>query len=294
MPWTGFEVFVAFVAFVVGLDLLRLAVVEGLTRGGFYQAVYGPPDDAGGYPDTTRQLMQMWGYAVAVPAFLGLAAVVRSALYPARHTSRVLPAPAVTVAVAGWLAFSLATLLVHFGVMFVFNALGWPIEEHPLARPDTYRTPLDRALFAVQACVLAPAIEEVMFRGVLLPWLLGRAHRVWPVLGIAVVVAVAAVAQQSRVEAFVRGPVLFAIGLVGGWVVLSRALRRKVRTTGAVYASAALFAVVHSGVWPSPVPLFVLGLGLGWLAVRTRGVFAPIVVHGLFNAVSVLFVLWAG
>jgi CNT family concentrative nucleoside transporter len=48
-----------------------------------------------------------------------------------------------------------------------------------------------------------------------------------------------------------------------------------------VYASAALFAVVHSAIWPSPIPLFLLGLGLGWLAVRTRGVLAPAIVHGL-------------
>jgi len=48
---------------------------------------------------------------------------------------------------------------------------------------------------------------------------------------------------------------------------------------------------VHSSVWPSPIPLFVLGLGLGWLAMRTRGVFVPVIVHGLFNAVSAVFVL---
>ena len=49
--------------------------------------------------------------------------------------------------------------------------------------------------------------------------------------------------------------------------------------------------MIHSNVWPSPIPLFVLGIGLGWLAVRTNGVLAPVIVHGLFNAVSVVFVL---
>jgi membrane protease YdiL (CAAX protease family) len=68
-------------------------------------------------------------------------------------------------------------------------------------------------------------------------------------------------------------------------------LRRKRRTAGAVYASAALFAAVHSSVWPSPVPLFALGLGLGYLAVRTRGILVPVIVHGLFNAVSAVYVL---
>jgi membrane protease YdiL (CAAX protease family) len=86
--------------------------------------------------------------------------------------------------------------------------------------------------------------------------------------------------------------VLFALVLVAGWVMARRMTRNR-RTVGAVYASASLFALVHSSVWPSPIPLFVFGLGLGWLAVRTRGALAPAIVHGLFNTVSVLFVLKA-
>ena len=156
--------------------------------------------------------------------------------------------------------------------------------------------PLERVLFALQAAVAAPVVEELLFRGVLLGWLFGgrpafgpaaRAaadRRPWWPLGIGLLF----VAATARGEG---GPVLFAAGLLGGWVILRIVLRRKRRAAGAVYASAALFAEVHSAVWPSPVPLFVLGLGLGWLAVRTRGVLAPAVVHGLFNLVSVLFVL---
>ena len=55
--------------------------------------------------------------------------------------------------------------------------------------------------------------------------------------------------------------------------------------------SALVFAAVHSAVWPTPIPLFALGLGLGVVAVRTNGVLAPAIVHMLFNTVSVLFVL---
>jgi membrane protease YdiL (CAAX protease family) len=57
-----------------------------------------------------------------------------------------------------------------------------------------------------------------------------------------------------------------------------------------VYATAAFFALLHP-VWPNPIPLFALGLGLGYLAVRTNGLLVPVLVHGLFNAVSVVFVL---
>ena len=65
------------------------------------------------------------------------------------------------------------------------------------------------------------------------------------------------------------------------------------RRARAVYATAALFALLHP-VWPNPVPLFVLGLGLGWLAARTTGLLVPVLVHALFNAVSAVFVLRGG
>lgn len=55
-----------------------------------------------------------------------------------------------------------------------------------------------------------------------------------------------------------------------------------------ICGSALLFAALHSAVWPSPIPLFGLGLGLGWLAYRTHSLAGPFVVHGLFNAVATL------
>jgi membrane protease YdiL (CAAX protease family) len=54
----------------------------------------------------------------------------------------------------------------------------------------------------------------------------------------------------------------------------------------AIFAASLLFACVHTSVWPTPVPLFVLAIGLGVLAHRTRSLVGPIVLHGLFNAVS--------
>ncbi len=54
----------------------------------------------------------------------------------------------------------------------------------------------------------------------------------------------------------------------------------------AVYGSAMLFAVGHTGMWPAPIPLIVLALVLGWLALRTQSLIAPITLHALFNLVS--------
>jgi membrane protease YdiL (CAAX protease family) len=39
------------------------------------------------------------------------------------------------------------------------------------------------------------------------------------------------------------------------------------------------------------VPLFVLGLGLGYLVARTGSILPAVVLHGFFNAVSAVLVL---
>jgi membrane protease YdiL (CAAX protease family) len=216
----------------------------------------------------------------------------------------------VALATLAWAVLTPIVLLVHTAVNFFFTQFEWAVVDHPLSRLSAARPGLDQVLFFFQASVAAPLVEEVLFRGVLLSWLVGgrslldrvpgagviRLHRpapdrrVWPVLAIGIVMAVATTREELSLLTPTRGAVIFALILMLGWLGLRLVVRKK-RTVGAVYASAALFAVVHSEVWPSPIPLFVLGLGLGWLALRTRGVLVPAIVHGLFNAVSVLFVL---
>ncbi|MBW8864549.1 MAG: CPBP family intramembrane metalloprotease [Verrucomicrobia bacterium] len=48
-----------------------------------------------------------------------------------------------------------------------------------------------------------------------------------------------------------------------------------------------LFAIVHFNA-PIFLPLLVLALALTWLYEKTEGLFAPIMAHGLFNAVNLL------
>jgi membrane protease YdiL (CAAX protease family) len=314
VPWGGFEVFAALA---VVSQVVPLLVGSALSGSGVIELAYAPErltlpaesesasaaaagtaaasvahDRAAKAAATVRMV---WVGLTSLPLQLGLLLAVRATLFPSWRPPIRRPglAGSVALAVIAWAVLLLVVLGVHFGVILAFDALGWPIEEHPLTQLTAERPRLDQILFALQACVAAPLLEEVLFRGVLLPWLLGRAYRPWPVLGVAVLLG-AALAGGNDFGVLLRGPTLFAAALVGGWAVLAAVLPRKRRTWGAIYASAALFAVVHSGVWPSPIPLFVLGLGLGWLAVRTRGVLVPTIVHGLFNAVSVLLVLRGG
>lgn len=285
LPWTGFEVVVAFVVVSAVLPAIAIVVVGG--------AGLGPPvdwesEDRAGAP----AVRAVWAGVLVFPVQLALLAVATRRRTPGIRVV----AARLALGVFAWAALTPAVLLVHAGVGWLFAALGWAAEEHPLAKLGADARPLEQVLLVMQAAVAAPVVEELLFRGVLLGWLVGgraafgptdRAaadRRAWWPLGIGLLF----VAATARGEG---GPVLFAAGLLAGWGVLRLFVRRKRRAVGAVYASAALFAEVHSAVWPSPVPLFVLGLGLGWLAVRTRGVLAPAVVHGLFNLVSVLFVL---
>ncbi|MBN9517893.1 CPBP family intramembrane metalloprotease [bacterium] len=182
----------------------------------------------------------------------------------------------VATAVRWWAVLTPAVLVLHAVVNAVFVAAGTAVEEHPLAK----NTP-QPALLVLQACFLAPLIEEVIFRGLIL-FALRAAHEALTWVALAGTIAAAAYYGGG-------GPALFS-GLVAvAWV--------GARFGGfdrGVYGSAALFAAVHSAVWPTPIPLLAFGLGLGVVALRTNGVLAPAIVHGLFNTVSVLFVLSSG
>lgn len=287
VPWGGFEVFFAF--------LVLQGVVPLLLVGGGVE-----PLAAG---------------VIALPIQLVLLAAAWLALYPRWNPLRdTRIAGEVALAVIAWVVLTPLVLAFYFAVLQVFAVLEWQPDEHPLTQFSDL-TPLRQVLFILQACVAAPLIEEILFRGLLLPWLIGGRERqaggnplflirqaATPGLvgGNATGVATPVALRPWLVMGFVVGfavtgtrtdPIVFAGVLVAGLVVIGLAMRWGKRHFRGVYASAALFAMVHCSVWPSPLPLFLLGLGLGWLAVRTRGVLVPFLVHGLFNAVSAVFVL---
>ena len=56
----------------------------------------------------------------------------------------------------------------------------------------------------------------------------------------------------------------------------------------ALYGNGLLFAALHGSIWPTPIPLFLLGVGLAWLAYRTQSLVGPLVAHALFNGVAAL------
>ncbi len=274
VPWGGFEVLGAFivVAFTIPFVLAQ------------------------------TQLLPLAVGVVALPIQLTFLAISVRLLFPRWKPDVTRPRGFRDVAtgVLAWAVLTPLVLLFHACILQVFITLNWKPDEHHLVKFGTGSL-LEQVLLMVQACVAAPLIEEILFRGVLLSWAIGArdrspglgavppiaptALRPWLVMGMAVLFS----ALSGKI-----GPVVFAGVLTTGLAIVWVTVRHGKRHARAVYASAAMFAMVHSTVWPSPVPLFLLGLGLGWCAVRTRGVLVPAIVHGLFNAVSAVYVLRGG
>ena len=296
VPWSGFEVTIAFL---VVMFVLPAVVFALLHESGFYQFVYGdslsPPDAKDSPPEARREantLRGLWTNLLSLPLVLVVLYLIRHTRYPNwRPNLSGSVAGKVTLAVLAWCVLTPIVLLFNAVVNVVSQQLDVPPETHPLAKLGA-RPLRDQLLLALEACVGAPLREEIIIRGVLLWWCVGRMKlpgvgvlpitgtRPWFVMGAAGLFAATGGKWQ---------PVVFACALVVGLGVLWRFTRTGARRARAVYATAAFFALMHHAVWPNPVPLFVLGLG--WLAVRTNGLLVPVLVHSLFNAVSVVFVL---
>lgn len=123
-----------------------------------------------------------------------------------------------------------------------------------------------RVLLIFSVTVLAPAVEEVTYRGFL----------------------------QSFFLRVLRGPADAVVDGEGE----PRGRRGMWCGWGAVLATSAVFAPMHAvgGTVPwSAVPgLFVLSVAMGWAFEKTGRLGVPIVMHAVFNGVNVAMVMWAG
>ena len=324
--WDGVAVASAFVLFVLTAHFGQLL----LSAAGFYHWVYGPdfPLEVGMAPTEAERaaatIRYFWASVLCFP--LQLLAITA---FAARRggPNPLAPGPVAPNIVSGYLTWLLVTPAA-FSVFALANIVHtWlthlPPDRHPLTQMGQWTGNLEWTLFLVQTVVIAPVLEELVFRGLLLPWLCQKrpadpaspfvvlpGHRSPLVLGLAAVVAVLFHAEDvaKAVEARDWGtmaahliPGAFFLALVPLYLLLPRyrRLHRHLRLrspdfTRGILASSALFAAFHATVWPSPVPLMVLSVGIGYLSVRTQSLVGPIVVHALFNAVSATLLLLGG
>jgi membrane protease YdiL (CAAX protease family) len=328
--WPGLAVAGAFVLF-AALDLVgKLFLQSALVEFGFFRTIYGPdfptttPEKPTPADDAALTVRMLWtsilAFPVQIAAIVGFVRGLR------------LPDPVrvrgwrmnVVAGYLTWLIVTPAAFAVFVLASYIHMRLtDQPPQRHPLTELGETVGRREWTLFMLQTVFIAPVLEEWLFRGVLLGWLaqsrippdgIPAQQRSVLVLGAAAFVAtfLVCVTQRENIpNAFAADPVrATATYLVPGLVMLllipaseglirMRRLRRHLRLRSdqqvrAIVASSALFASFHANVWPSPIPLIVLAMALGYLHLRTRSLVGPIVVHGLFNAVSATYLLIGG
>jgi len=303
VPWSGLDVWFAF-----GVQGLTPWALLGLLEAtGFVRALYGQHVS----PDDSRSTL--WTAVLATPLqIVIILAELRWRCHARAYQLGLTTKNAVPNAIAGYLAWLVLTPLVL--LLYALVSQWTTPEEHPLLRVAKENPHLvDWFLVISSAVVAAPIFEEFLFRGVLLPWLtrapaVGHFMVAW-----AAVVAASVFSSTKGNELWLPASVLFIGALLPGYWLAPPLLRWMFSVprrnaplyggpgeavsirllpdhfaivTRAIYGTSLLFAAFHSRVWPSPLPLFFLALGLGWLAYRTQSLVGPFVFHGLFNAVS--------
>lgn len=299
--WPGLAIIVLHVAAHLAPFFIPLAEQAGL-----FQRIYpnGFPAPPPGLTEAEAQVLTLnikaWWVSLGwVPLFLLVAVFIRKRVFAAPISwiagLRQLPR-SVALGVLGCLTFGTTALAIQVGLAFLFEALNIPITDHPLTKMGANGDGVGGLLLILSACVAAPLLEEFLFRGLLVPWAGGRWFRPWCLLFPA---AVLAMLSGLKADGSFQAPALgFVAVLAVGTYLIQRLGKRwakfPTRTLLAVWSSSALFAAAHSNVWPTPIPLFVLSLGLGYLAARTRNWAASAVAHAMFNAVSTVWVFLRG
>jgi membrane protease YdiL (CAAX protease family) len=201
------------------------------------------------------------------------------------------------IGVAAWLLVTPVVLGLNRLLIWLYSfQVEVTPEEHPFtaAAESGSMRPLEWGMLAVSVMVSAPLWEELLFRG-LLPAVCRKLRGSGGYAAIMLALAWALWMRQKQIaEALNTGgtvpllfaamPALFVVAMLPVYALVSWLSRTK--NAPIVFGTALLFGAVHSFAWPTPVALFIFGLVLGWLAVWTRSLIAPIVVHLLFNAVS--------
>jgi hypothetical protein len=258
------------------------------------------PAAAEAAPPLARQLalqrLTLWAMAAAfpfqvltVPLFLARlrgAVPEQLGLTPSRLGRNLL------LGLLGWALLTPLVYGVHQLFLWLFTL--WPggVGEGPalvvLARQPLTATEWGLWLFSV--LVWAPAMEEIVFRGLLLRWMAGGRGRAW--VGLAGALGLALFRRREALADAWPEPAALAAALLPALCVLALAgvmalVQRLSRSPDgpAIFGSAVLFGFVHAD-WPSPLALLVLGVGLGLLARRTGSLAGPMLLHALFNAVT--------
>jgi len=281
-PWSTVELCIAALLVVA----IPATVFRVFQQSGFFLWYYGSNPDSNDKADIARA--GLW-VALSTPITILVILLVLRAISGTRPSQIGLGDDHwVKNITLGYIACALLaplTFLVHFVTRLTYSHFtpGEPV-MHPLQKLAMERADaIEWILIVAQATVFAPLLEEFLFRGLILPWATRRWFGGWTAAVAALILA------GLRVPESVGPIVMMAPALA----LMALSLRQKPAEQfwWANLGASLLFAMMHASVWPTPIPLVFLSLGLGWLRNRTQSLWGPIVLHGLFNAVSTLLLL---
>jgi membrane protease YdiL (CAAX protease family) len=304
VPWSGFEIAASLILVIICLPQI---VSWLLNVSGFYSSLYDPELVARAHETTltdavklARARLNLWVPLFVLPLQMMTLPLLLFAL------SQTGPNQLGLTREDGWrnLARGIVGAVGLIPVVLCINALmvlafkhwaGVEVELHPLFRLGKELHSVEWVALFFAVLVAAPVMEELTLRGLLQPWLAQFSWGGLLAVGVALLIALDARLPGLREAVEKRDLTRFALEVQPAVFVLVMSLgllvvQRWSRTPAApaIYGTALLFASLHSFAWPSPIALFVLGLGLGFLAYQTRSLVGPIVLHMLFNAVGCL------
>jgi membrane protease YdiL (CAAX protease family) len=304
VTWTGWEILAAFL-----LTYLFWPSLVGLwmDHSGYFSWLYGLSSDQ--IPnDVAKQEHSFWIQLFTVPFKLATVLIIfRLAsgtqayqLGLSFHSSLESQA----LACLSWLMVTPAVFGVNFLVSIGFFYLTGQKPEHPLEQlAEASPLLIDLILIGLVALAAAPIWEEFFFRGVIQPWLAQNDWRSHFVMGLNLLIGISTgIANFKEHQAANFGmilgnlsPILFVMILLPSYIYADRLVKRWIPDRNgcrAIFATSLLFAMLHSKVWPTPIPLFFLALALGLLAYRSQSLLASIIFHSLFNAVAWIALLF--
>jgi membrane protease YdiL (CAAX protease family) len=301
VPWSGWDVCASWIVYWFAISV----TFSIFATSGVLANVYGPDflsllkqeSPAG---EIARNRAAVWATVAAFPLqLLGVIYTLRSVsgtqLYQIGWTTHRLSLN-IQLGVLAWMILQPLVLAGNVLVTVLYKAVTdaspRPHALEQLARHDPLG--IDWCLVVFTAVVVAPVMEELLCRGILQPWAAKR-----PAGANMVMVVTFLVALGFRLSELARPfeqrewgslfmalqPAAFVLLMLPGYLLVRYYFRSQ--TGGAIFASALLFGSIHNN-WPTPIPLFGLGLGLGWLAYRTQSLVGPMTLHMLFNGVACL------
>jgi membrane protease YdiL (CAAX protease family) len=312
ISWYGIDVFAGFVLF----EMIPALVDATLRKAGLFESLYPNADEQS--PDK-RSLF--WSSTLAFPLVFGLMVLGLQQLRGTRPVelglTRTRAAVNVRLGYFTWLVLTPPIYALMFAAVFLVELAGAAKTEHPVAEATKQSLVLiEWLLMLASTVVLMPVLEELLFRGLMLPWQLrggwqaqlttafcalffagalggavGKTYNPAPLIFVLAFLPVLLVLPYLLLRHSPREQAVAEDTLVRpGWAekVLRSASDRRAQPILAVCTNGLFFASLHSSIWPSPVPLLVLGIALAWVRYRSSSLVGSITLHALFNAVAAL------